>query len=291
MVCFIIDYKKNVYNPRHGQYHINVEFPPNWFKTYTFEQQPYDLRNPSGLEYKSAPVIIFGCSFAYGDRLQENQTFSYKLAKLLKAPVYNRAACGWGFQHMFHQIRTKEIFNIVKQKPQHVIYVYLYDHIYRMYRHTYSFPFNNWLFLQYKYDGNDFVKYNPKFPFLERLCLSGEIYHYIATEKSNNPKYFDENFDLMKQYFIKSKNELEKEYGKINFTIIKYEFEEEGREIYTKSSRWKELEQEGFTILNTTELAGRKLNQREDFADDGFHPSEKVWDFLTPIIIKRLNLK
>lgn len=289
-ICFIKDYKGSIYKSKHTKFGVETKFPPNWTKTYKYEEQPYDLRKPTGLEYKNAPIIIFGCSFAYGDRLKDNQTFSYKLSKLVKAPVYNRAACGWGLQNMFHQIRTKEIFNVVKQKPQQVIYVLMYDHIYRMYRHTYAFPFNNMLFLQYKFKKNDFVKYDPKIPFLERLSLSGIFYNHFARENAKNPKYFDKNFNLMKQYFIKSKNELEAKYGKINFAIVKYEFEETYENVYLKTERWKELEDAGFTVLDTTELMGRKLNKPEDYADDGFHPSEKVWDNLTPIIAKKLNL-
>ena len=290
IICFISDYKENIYGPRHRENPIDVRFPENYLKTYTFDESPYDLREPSGLEYKSEPVIIFGCSFAYGDRLDHHQTFSHKLANIIKAPVYNRASCAWGLQHMLHQIRTKDIFNIVKQKPKHIIYIFINNHIYRMYRHTNQFPFNNMLYLHYKFDGNDFKKHNPTFPFLERTSIIGKIHHYEANRKTYEEKYFNKNFDLLKLYFIKSREELEKQYGKINFTIIKYNFEDDEQSKYLETVRWNELKEIGFNVIDTKDLVGRKLNRREDKADDNFHPSEEVWNILTPKIAEELKL-
>ncbi len=37
-------------------------------------------------------------------------------------------------------------------------------------------------------------------------------------------------------------------------------------------------------MFGTIDLVGRKLNNSEDFADDGFHPSGKVWDILIVVL-------
>ena len=53
-------------------------------------------RKPDNENFKNPPILLFGCSFAYGEYLAQNQTFSYKLSKLLNSPVYNRAIPGFG---------------------------------------------------------------------------------------------------------------------------------------------------------------------------------------------------
>jgi hypothetical protein len=94
----------------------------------------------------------------------------------------------------------------------------------------------------------------------------------------------------MKKYFEKSREEMQKVWGK-NFKFVILKYDEGDNSKYISSERWKELEDEGFIVLNTTDLVGRVLNQTEDLAFDNFHPAEKVWDMLIPKIVKEIGLK
>ena len=38
------------------------------------------FRKPEGLQYKGKPILLYGCSFAYGEKLKRKDTFSSQLA-------------------------------------------------------------------------------------------------------------------------------------------------------------------------------------------------------------------
>jgi hypothetical protein len=279
---------------------IKIRLTPDFLKTYTWEENyrrivndENEMRKPEGLNYSSkAPIIIFGCSFAFGDALEKNQTLSYKLAKYLHRPVYNRASCSWGLQQMLYQLKNGDVFKLCKKAPDTVLYVFMEQHIGRMYKSTYTFPFNNLLFLRYKYDDKlqDFVEIKPLIPFFDRTAIATSINEYNEIHNWSEYKNFDKNFDLMKKYFEKSREEMQKVWGK-NFKFVILKYDEGDNSKYISSERWKELEDEGFIVLNTTDLVGRVLNQTEDLAFDNFHPAEKVWDMLIPKIVKEIGLK
>lgn len=83
-----------------------------------------NLNNPS--------IVIFGCSFAYGQYLKQNQIFSYKLSQALNCPVYNRARSGMGLNFMYYQTTKDSFYNEIP-KPDTVIYVMIDDIFRRMY--------------------------------------------------------------------------------------------------------------------------------------------------------------
>lgn len=87
---------------------INKENVINWLKWLDYGKKlqtfndTYEQRNYFSDEnrYKTVgsknkkPVVIFGCSFAYGEYLNDNQTFGYKLSKQTGRTVYNFAYSG-----------------------------------------------------------------------------------------------------------------------------------------------------------------------------------------------------
>ena len=50
------------------------------------------------------------------------------------------------------------------------------------------------------------------------------------------------------------------------------------------------LEAEGFKVICTEDFTKENLNSKEYLMQDNQHPTEKAWDLLTPIIIKKLGL-
>jgi hypothetical protein len=56
-------------------------------------------------------VVIFGCSMVFGEGLDEEQTISYKLSKLINLPVINMGAIGTSIQFSLHNaVILKENF-------------------------------------------------------------------------------------------------------------------------------------------------------------------------------------
>ena len=82
------------------------------YPTESFYQTKF-FRSPAGLEYKDKPsIVLFGCSYAYGQNLENEETLSYQLSRYLKRTVYNFALCGGGLQDILHIIRNNKILNL-----------------------------------------------------------------------------------------------------------------------------------------------------------------------------------
>lgn len=75
------------------------------------EHYPYivkfNMRKPFGTQYKKEPIAVFGCSYAYGYKLKDEQSFGYKLSEYTKRPVYNRAYSGLSIQHSYTNLKEK----------------------------------------------------------------------------------------------------------------------------------------------------------------------------------------
>lgn len=264
---------------------------PYFQKIKTFEEE-YDVikvnnfRKPEGLNYKKKPIIIFGCSFAYGEGLSNNQTFSYKLSQLSKRPVYNRAFCGWGIQHMLYQIRQDSFYKDVKE-PEYVIYVFIDDQIRRLYLDIFD-PTNKQIYLRYIEKNDKLIEKKTLFPFLWNFYTINDYQLKKATEIAGKSENENKNFDFMKKMFIESKREINKRYPREKFIIIKYENGKNPHFCYT-TNRWKELEKAGFIVIGVNELVGKDLTSKE-FRLNNDHPNEKAWDLIVPALVKKLNL-
>ncbi len=276
---------------------LDSVFPQNYLQTVSFDElyekiraTDADMRKPVGLEYKKKPIVIFGCSFAFGDTLKNEQTFSYKLSKITKRPVYNFSACSWGFQQMLYQLRKPEFYKQFESNPEYVIYIYMSQHIQRMFLPTYMFPFNNNLFLRYEIVNDDLREIKPKVPFIQRSNILYNLNLRNAYKKSREEKYLKENSKLIKMYFDSSRKEAEKHWGKVKFVIIKYSNNESKNDIYFDASVWDELEKQGFIVIDTKEVAGRTFDKEKDFSYDKFHPSESVWDEFVPLFVKKIPM-
>ncbi len=247
-----------------------------------------DLRPIAGNEYKNNPITVFGCSFAYGQYLKNNQIFSYKLSKMVKHPVYNRAFPGKGLSNMYFQVSDEKFYEIVPQSD-YIIYIMIDDH----YRRALSIncaPFEYWQMYNYKYDKKqdkliltNFLPFNRILynSYLYRLIKAFQINKYI-----NNPKNADNLTDFVLAHFVKSREELEKHWNKkVNFIVILYEGVK-----YSDLLREK-LGQNGFVVVNVPSLTNENLDEPQYKMQDNWHPTEAAWDLLTPLIVEDLEKK
>ena len=96
---------------------------------------------------------------------------------------------------------------------------------------------------------------------------------------------------MANELFLQSKKKLEEHYPNIKFVILKYNVENDYELNYETPFMWDFLEKEGFIILDTKDLIGRKfVSNSKDTVKDGYHPSEYAWDLIIPPLIKKLNL-
>ncbi len=249
------------------------------------ETKEYEYgRQPDGLEYKNKPIVIFGCSYAYGHFLDKEQTLSYKMSHQAKVPVYNRAYSGWGIQHMLYQVK-RELFYEKVPEPQYAIYVFIPDHINRLYFNFFVLfdtlleKFN----LRYKEkDGKLYeVTHNNKLlNQFQRLYLVNKINQHIIIKTQKTEKHY--NFAL--KHFIESKEEMQKHWKNTKYVVLFYTTRPNDYILKNK------LKENDFIVLDAEEITNTNLWDDKYMRKD-IHPTEDAWNIIVPKLIENLGIQ
>lgn len=247
-----------------------------------------EFRPIENKESKKAPIVLFGCSFAYGASLKEDQTLSYKLGKKTGRPIYNRGLSGLGVQHMLFQLRDKSFYQIVP-KPEYVIYLFMEGHIQRITTPTTpSFPNCYTAFYKNSQMG-DFVLKKRTF-LSDKIIIQHHISNYLAWNFLNRIKSYNEKWEKnFVKYVVESKKEVEKNWPsngetETKFVVIFYR----GEPIL--NSTIDTLNEKGIIVITKDDFNINVYDKKYQISETDTHPSELAWDIFTPIIIEKLNL-
>lgn len=270
-VFLVIDNKRKAPNDK---YHIG-KLP------YINLLRPERFRKPSGLNGTKQPIIILGCSFAYGWALKDEQTLGFKLSQYANVPVYNYAVQGKGLQNALFILQNKIYDNSIKN-PQYVIYVMMSDHIRRLYTNVCMGDFVGYpIYKIDKYD-NLTLKYDY-FPFYRQFYT----FYFFNNLIFNNLLYKDykRHNRYVNAYFLQMNKEIKKQYPNIKFVIL----------IFGDKNNFgldlSKLEKNGFIILQTQEITGINFfNSRYQLSSTDPHPTEEVWNIIAPALADKLNL-
>ena len=273
-------------------------------KTVTVSGFPFrymNLINPTNLSYKiikspfafdknKKPIILMGCSFAYGTPLFENETLAYKLQDYSHRKVINLAYPTEGIQHVLYKIQHDEEFDKNINDAKYVVYIFMTDHLRRMYSDYFSI-FEKNKSLKYKKTKNGLELVDPDIvtaaDWIKTTYTGRKFNDFLYTLKSNNEK-----FDLLKLYLEECKKSIESKNPNCKMVVVVYN----SSKSYIKNissfrtERWKELEDEGFKVINLDKNEYNYLAEREYVANDELHPSEKAWEKISHILINELNL-
>ena len=261
-----------------------------------------NLRPVSGIEFNKKPIVLFGCSIAHGDLLNNDNNFSAILSKITKRPVYNMAFSGWCPSHMLRLLQTDKRL-LFLDDPEYIIYTFINDQKRRMFFYQ-GWRYRSQLYRVFELDKNDnLVLYPNKYPFYWRFMLTKHFQYaleragYINEENVDKLlfKIFEESVKIIKKRYPNSKLALLLYDVKLcnddtNVPIFKTE------DILTKKEqeKFKEL---GFEIINMEELVGKSFCGEEYHAHcpiygdvDPHHPSTKMWEEFVPKLVEKLNM-
>jgi hypothetical protein len=93
----------------------------------SFHTRSHDLgfripRGQSASEVEPGGVLAVGCSFTYGDGVEGEETFSYRLGELLDVPTYNFGVCSYSYASVILQLRDLESRGILSRlKPKFLV--------------------------------------------------------------------------------------------------------------------------------------------------------------------------
>ncbi len=226
-------------------------------------------------------IIIFGCSYAYGSDLANNDTFSYNLGMHLQSyKIYNRARNGWTTSHMLYQLENKDFSDVPNVK--YVIYTYIFEHISRNCWNSFTctpiYNINRNNILQFR----TFSLKNMNIP-LGKL-ISDKI-KCMINKKIYKGKEIDKIM-LTKKIVEKSKINIEEKFGKeTKFIILRYD--NGGDEPYN----WvfDELKKEGIIVVSLKDLSDTNYISKAYQISDNLHPNARAWREITPLFVKYLQ--
>lgn len=257
--------------------------------------------NNAGLEYKKEPIMVFGDVFANSLNIPEENNLSSQLAHYTKRPVYNFASAGWGIQHMYFLLKNEPRMGTIKN-PMYVIYFYVSDQRRRL--NTFSFyPHHDFLYLRYKLSDGILIEDIPNILALYNSYFFRSIERYIGLKKSDskNPNVQLQNYNLIKSLFERSYVTAKLRYSNLHgFVILRFVSEKETMNNLKKNinstvaqleyNMWKQLEDDGFIILDVPEIAGIDIQDQKYFGSDSA-PTEDTYRLLIPIIANEIGLK
>ncbi len=239
------------------------------------------IRPIENYESELSPIVIFGCSFAYGDGLNERQTFSHKLAKYVNNPIYNFSYGGWSVANMLYQIEHEPILKDMKE-PESVIYVFVPVQKHRLFLHVYH-PLDWHLTVHYKIKDN-MLKQSKIPPVFFSLYTIKKIDNMVAMFKGSSDIYKSKRDEITKLFFKQSLINMKANWKNTKFYIFNFSD-------YTEDFLY-ELEQEtDWKLIDLSEFEDEEkiyFNKKYTISEEDKHPNEAVWDIIAPLFFQKI---
>lgn len=294
---YIVFQEQNVYISQ--QKYINPKekiFVPKYFIKLNKFKDEYEsiiknhLRPIQNQNSKEEPILIFGCSYAYGYVFDNSETISYIMSKYSDRPIINRAISGWSIQHMLYQLRNDKQYFYSLKPPKYIFYV-LMDHGGHFHRLFYTnFPniLHSDYYLTYKVKNNNLTERKPFLNLYYGFAIPRHIYNKIVKNYVDKTAFIKPNkkfYDLLILHFLSINEEIQKIWGENQienapkFIILSFEG---NNELFWKNK----IEEEGIKVINIAELIGKKNleNQELGFFEPEIagHPNGKLWKEVIP---------
>lgn len=225
-------------------------------------------------------IVWFGCSFAEGAGLNDNQTPCYKISELTGKSCINKAKGATGAQFMYYQINDDKIMDDAKT-ADFIIYTFIWNHIQRLYNYQVN-PLIDMFNLRYKIIDGNLVDITPQFNPLYSSFFVKRILNKIVFEQAKQESY---NFRLFNKIMKETYNISQKRYPNSKFIFI--EFPELSKK-ELPDYEVKELESYGIKVIRVKDIIGNiDIYDPKYWLPDNIHPTEQAWDLILPTIVEK----
>lgn len=266
-----------------------IDFNDKTFKLYCGEERvEFNETNDN------PPIVVLGCSYAYGHGLKKEESFPHNLLKETGHSIYSYAGCGGDIITSAEKFLSDNKNAQKTTEAEYIIYLYMHDHINRIMR------IKN---LYYFYDDLFSVPNNKIHKFLLNNIF---LYKYICTAYQLNTliKKLPDTETIQK--FLKimvmttyKKIKLHSPNSKFIIVIYDEKFSDEEAPFtiyynysFINSPIWDELENEtngDIQIVRTKDIMGflfdSKYKLKKDISD--WHPNARVWEEFTPKFVSQ----
>ena len=131
---YINDFDADSYPPVSYIDNYRASFSPQSFhyfyskKNNIFNGNYFRPRETKEAYNNKKSILIFGCSFAFGAGLNDNEIISSKLSEKTKRNVFNFGICASGISHMLALLQNEQLLGKI---PPRICYIYLHSKPYR----------------------------------------------------------------------------------------------------------------------------------------------------------------
>jgi hypothetical protein len=194
--------------------------------TYTIDDNGLRISPPWKTDGSASSVLFFGCSFTFGEGLQDDETLPYQVGYQSGGEyrILNFAFHGYGPQQMLSMIEHGRVQRIVEKTPRYAFYVAIPDHVSRVSGRV-SYDIGT---PRYVLDSNGnlqqaghFIEVAPGRPWrisdLTQRFRRSSIYRRFSTPESD---YSDTDLLTFLAVVVRSKQLLTIQYPGLQFHII-----------------------------------------------------------------------
>lgn len=289
----IVNNAQNTINPKED---IKKNLPRYVFPVeYNFKKH----RNKDKIEFKGTsdkrPIIVIGCSYAYGILLPEEKTLAGQLNKVTGRTTYNLGQPATGPQIVYEQLNDPDIKQDVPD-AEYIIYVFIQNHIMRQFM---NFVLLNGSEISPKYEldkDNNLKKQKMLTPKI--LYTFFTLRNYLDKKMVIKDRIeFQNGLPLFRKTLEESIKISQKNYPNCKFVLLEFPqgamceptYVEKSQEL--KDENIKALEDIGVIYINAEQLAGHKFRDVKKYRlADKDHPNDKVWEEIAPALKAKLNL-
>ena len=240
----------------------------------------------------SKTIAVLGCSYAEGAGLESNQNLSAQLSDYTNMSVINMGFGGHGIQSAYKFLSSSDGSFLKRKLPEinYFIYIYLEDHIRRLYDKNNIF--NGELYPQYKSKNHKLKEINNSiFALLNMFYFINTINDYRMYEKYNKEI---NDYNLFNDIMLNLNNKTKDLYPNSQFIIlavpIKYTTKK-GKSSMFPDYELKKLQKMGITVIDAETLTNSDLKDEIYYLEDKNHPNAEYWKLIIPELSKRLLLK
>ena len=247
---------------------------------------------PDSLTTNKKFAAFFGCSFTFGDGLNDNETIPFYFSKNSKAfKGYNFGYSGYGPNQALIKLQHDSLNKIITEKDGIGFYVFIHDHINRTIGSMNNFMMNKGRAPCFEIEGQDLV-YRGLFKYVYPQRSS--IYKKMGENgfcryfKIGHPfRLGDEHFELTGRVLEEVAKEYQKKFRNDNFYVIMYpSISQKDYEADEKIINY--LKKKKIKYLDYRKLFNPTTRDYSIHHDD--HPTALANDVLTKQIIKDLKL-
>ncbi len=238
-------------------------------------------RHFEGSNPELKPILLFGCSFAEGAGLSDEDSPCSQLTKLTGRTCYDRSKGATGTSFMYWQLLNYD-FDEVTKDAGYIVYIYINNHLTRLYNYQIN-PLIDIFNIRYKFDKNgNLVELKPAPRFIYSLFSVKRFLNRKVVEQAVQE---ENDFKMFNKMMSDSAEILRKKYPNSKFIMLEYP-DLSGR--FLPDNEIETLKSYGITVVRANDLIGDiDLNEPQYWLSDNIHPSMEAWNIIMPEFVKR----